>query len=58
MIERDPPFYFDVSCDTCSTGEMRIEANDFMEVVRDIKETGWTILKNANGEWEHRCPDC
>ena len=57
MIERDPPFYFDVSCDSCSAGNERVDAEDFMEAVDYIKKQGWTI-KYEEGEYVHICPDC
>jgi hypothetical protein len=60
MIERDPPFFWDVSCDRCSTGEERIstdEAPHFLAVVEQIKSEGWKV-KKVGGEWEHYCPEC
>jgi len=62
MIERDPPFFYDVSCDTCSIGEERIEIDDrdadgFMFTIGFIKAQGWQIRKDDD-EWEHVCPAC
>lgn len=57
MIERDPPYFFDVSCDTCSAGEERIESQEFTEVVKEIKDLGWRVRPDSDG-WEHTCPDC
>ena len=49
---------FIVSCDKCSyEEEYDIHSYDFMEVVGDIRESGWRIAK-AKGEWQHTCPDC
>ena len=56
-ISRDPPFYFDVSCDECSHGEERVEADDFYEVVGKIKEKGGRVRKSGT-DWEHICPHC
>lgn len=56
MITRDPPFYCDVSCDKRSSGEERIEADSFREVVDIIKANGWTVTRE-HGEWVHICPD-
>mgnify|MGYP007053799354 CR=1 FL=1 len=49
---------FDVSCDSCSTGCIEVEAENFKEAVQEIKRKGWTIEKQVNGEWEHYCNDC
>lgn len=57
MIEKDPPFFWDVSCDKCSVGEERLEADDFYDVVKQIKEIGWKIIKKKD-EWYHYCPSC
>lgn len=35
MIVMDPPFFADVTCDKCSTSELRVEAEDFWEAVED-----------------------
>lgn len=57
MITSDPPFYYDVACDRCSAGETRIDAEDFMEAVDQIKKDGWTI-QFKDSEYEHICPEC
>lgn len=60
MIERDPPFFWDVSCDGCAHGEERISTDDadsFRDVVDEIKERGWRVSL-ISGEWRHFCPDC
>lgn len=60
MIERDPPFYWDVSCDGCSSGEERVDSSDaptFQAVVSRIKEYGWRVVRR-DGEWRYLCPAC
>ena len=58
MIKRDPPFHFDVACDGCSDGEVRVVAIRFRTMVQEIKELGWTIRMSKEDELEHFCPDC
>lgn len=60
MIQKDPPFFWEVSCDGCSAGEERIDMDDaptFQDVVKEIKERDWVVRKNGR-EWEHLCPEC
>ncbi len=60
MIEKDPPFFWDVSCDQCSSGEERIDtdtAESFLDLVQEIKSRDWRVMKK-NGEWHHICPTC
>ena len=54
-IERDGNLY-DVECTECSEIES-FEAADWDELMRKMKEKGWTKEK-VDGEWEHYCPDC
>lgn len=45
-------------CDVCED-EVEVQSHSIKEAweyVRDSK--GWRCFKNAQGEWEHRCPEC
>jgi hypothetical protein len=48
---------YEVSCDKCSTGYEEVEAEDWHDALRQIKEMGWKNNK-INGEWRQVCPDC
>ena len=59
MIEKDPPFFWDVTCDFCSEDE-RVSvdvAETFYCLIDHIKELGWRVFK-LKGEWQHQCPVC
>lgn len=59
MIQRDPPFFWDVTCDECGFEE-RIDidtAATFFCVVDHIKGLGWKVFRRAR-EWTHLCPEC
>lgn len=60
-IERDPPFFWDVSCDECQDLlEPRPDTEDaptFKDVVAYVKEQGWKV-RFRNGAWEHICALC
>jgi hypothetical protein len=30
----------------------------FRAFILNIKDAGWKISKNENGEWVHTCPEC
>lgn len=57
MISRDPPFHYDISCDICSAGEARVEAEHFLDAIQAIKDLGWQVRKSYAG-FDHVCPDC
>ncbi len=45
----------DVQCDSC--GYEQTFEGDFLEILRQMKESGWRSLKLDYG-WEHKCSDC
>jgi len=47
---------YEVACDGCDEVE-EFRGYTFMEVVKRIKELGWTTVKKGT-EWEHYCPGC
>jgi hypothetical protein len=46
-----------VSCDYCSNDIEIDSGGDWQDMLNQIKEEGWKILK-VNDEWKHACPDC
>lgn len=48
---------YEVSCDQCSTGHDEVEAKDWNDALRQIKEMGWTNNRR-DGEYQQTCPDC
>jgi hypothetical protein len=42
----------------CGVSHGTYDNDDFQIMISDLKRDGWKIVKNANGEWEHYCPDC
>ena len=49
---------WDITCDRCSTEFLEIEADSFMEAVKELKREGWNVFKNEDNEWTHTCLDC
>jgi hypothetical protein len=49
---------WEATCDRCSNGNTEVEADDFREAVRILKEEGWSVYKNEDDEWTHACIDC
>lgn len=46
-----------VACDFCPI-EIELRTDDFTVVQETIRRRGWKISKNAEGEWQHKCPAC
>lgn len=44
------------TCDIC--GDTLPEEYDFSDAVQAMKDAGWKIQRNDDGEWEHFCPEC
>ena len=49
---------WEITCDRCSTEFLEIDANSFIEAVKELKREGWHVFKNYNDEWTHTCPEC
>lgn len=47
-------------CDDCGTDtEHQLQGcRDFLEFVAELKDDGWKVFKDEDGEWRHLCPDC
>jgi hypothetical protein len=59
MIEQDRDFgTFDISCDECSAGEMTSTAEEWHEMLKEIKGEGWRVYKAKDGGFCHACPAC
>lgn len=43
-------------CDKCD--EEFVTSGSFRDAWESAKGDGWRTFKNADDEWEHRCPDC
>lgn len=56
MISREG-FGYNAACDSCSYDEDMDNADNFQEVVDELKAQGWRI-RRAGAGWEHTCPDC
>jgi hypothetical protein len=54
MIERDSfdGDIYEVSCDYCSEDIEIDSGGDWQDMLNQIKEEGWKILK-VNDEWQH-----
>lgn len=50
-------YEYEISCDGCSTETLEIEADDWNDMLRELKAEGWTNRPKDNG-WEQLCPDC
>jgi hypothetical protein len=49
-----------VTCDGCED-ELTFTADDcpeFLDVVREIREHGWRVSRDAGGDWTHTCAQC
>lgn len=44
-------------CDGCGT-EYQDDGSDFGEFIAILKEQGWLIWKDEEGQFTHYCPDC
>lgn len=60
MIETDKTFAsFIIYCDRCSYEEVFDTGDpgfvDFVDGVRQAKESGWIIIKRADGTYNHYC---
>lgn len=49
---------WDITCDRCSTECLEIDADSFVEAVKELKSKGWSVFKNDSDEWTHTCPEC
>jgi hypothetical protein len=56
MIDQNGDDYT-IFCDACSTGTAQIDAIDWHDMIRQLKEKGWKITKEG-ATWEHTCPNC
>lgn len=45
-------------CDECGVTHYSGEHADFTAFLVEIKDEGWSIRKDEDGEWMHICPDC
>lgn len=59
MIERSADAY-EVTCDHKGCNEfIEIDrANSWSEMIAELKEAGWVIYKDADGDFCHKCPIC
>lgn len=59
MIEKDPPFFWNVTCDECGDDLQPCPDGDltFAQVVKEIQAADWLVMHTGEG-WEHYCPDC
>lgn len=46
------------TCDNCSGEYEEIEADDFKEAVKLLREKGWEIFRDSKYFWQHHCSDC
>lgn len=48
---------FVAECDAC--GDLLFtEIREFYLVPETLKQAGWNIVKERNGTWVHKCPEC
>lgn len=57
MIKTDRRGEHVATCDECG-GEEAGGTREFREFVSDLKDMGWKIRKDEDGNWTHECPDC
>lgn len=48
---------YDVHCDSCIAYENFDTAGDFIQAIKDAKDSGWKIVKDG-AVWKHFCFDC
>lgn len=60
MIEHNRAFgIFEIACDRCPSGHKEVDADfGWGSMIAEIKEDGWKVLKDADGDWTHICPAC
>lgn len=56
MID-DRKDYCTFVCDYCEFQHPQ-EADEFHDVLDEIKSAGWRVHKDEEGYWTHLCPDC
>lgn len=44
-------------CDECED-TFDTDTDNFEEAVKAVKDKGWRMFKNKNGDWEHYCSEC
>ncbi len=49
---------WEITCDRCSTEYLEIDADSFVEAVKELKREGWSVFKNEDDEWTHTCTEC
>ena len=49
---------FYINCDGCSEYYMHDIEGDFLGAILAVKEIGWRLRKDKDGNWEHFCPMC
>ena len=50
---------FEVSCDRCSSENAEIDCDyGWHTMIQELKDGGWRISQDGNGEWQHIGPAC
>jgi len=59
MIESDKTFgIFTIYCDFCDESEDFDVDGFWSRFIEEAKKSGWTMTREENGEWTHKCPSC
>lgn len=48
---------FDMYCDFCDEYQ-NFDDMDLRTMIKDARGNGWTMKKDENGDWQHKCPAC
>ena len=55
--ERDRQSDITFQCDLCGA-VLETETGDFNDARDCLSDQGWRAVKEPDGSWGHRCPDC
>jgi len=57
VIERDAGFFV-VHCDACPNSTEKDTDWGWESMINDIRDEGWKIVRDEDGDYEHYCPAC
>lgn len=58
MIDRQQLGGFVVYCDECSDETHETDAEEWGDMLAEIRAEGWRVYKDDAGDWTHACPSC
>lgn len=57
-IRRADDCEFEITCTGCDVVENIDSDGDWSRMLRELRDLGWKVEKDADEEWCHWCPEC